>query len=88
MVRVLGRLVSIGEVTAVTTTKRFARREREHEDLASDDAIYVQSDEFLSLLVSRRDLVRSDSFGGEVRGLLDRKTGKRVLIEQAKLFPR
>ena len=70
----------------MTTTKRFAQRERE--EMASDDAIYVQSDEFLSLLVSRRDLVRSDSFGGEVRGLLDRKTGKRILIEQSKLFPR
>jgi hypothetical protein len=83
---VLARRVSIGEVTAVTTTKRFAEREREK--MASDDAIYVQSDEFLSLLVSRRDLVRSDSFGGEVRGLLDRKTGKRILIEQTKLFTR
>jgi len=70
----------------VTTTKRDAQRERAKD--ASDDSTFVQSDEFLSLLLSRRDVVRVDTPDGEIRGLLDRSTGKRYMIEQAKLLAR
>lgn len=70
----------------MTTTKHKARHERAI--MASDDSTFVQSEEFLSLLLSRRDVVRVDSPSGEIRGLLDRSTGKRYLIEQSKLMGR
>jgi hypothetical protein len=49
-------------------------------------SIFVQRDEFCSLLLSTRRLVRSDEPGRGVRGLLDVDTGARFLIEQEKLF--
>ena len=49
---------------------------------------FVEADEFVRLLLSRRELVRSDDSDGNVRGLLDLKTGRRFLIVQEKLFLR
>jgi hypothetical protein len=46
----------------------------------------VQRDEFCSLLLSTRRLVRSDEPRLGMRGLLDTETGARFLIEQEKLF--
>jgi hypothetical protein len=56
--------------------------------LACSESMYVQPEEFLSLLLSRREMVRSDAVDGEVRGLLDVVTGERFLIERAKLISR
>ena len=70
----------------MTTTKEFGDSTRAMH--ACLDSTYVQAEEFLSLLLSRRELVRSDTLDGEVRGLLDLKTGERFLIEQAKLLAR
>jgi hypothetical protein len=53
---------------------------------ASGDSSLVQPNEFLRLLLGRRKLVRSDSMGGTVRGLLDVQTGKRYLIEEEALW--
>ena len=44
---------------------------------------FVQPDEFLKLLLSRRVLIRSDATDGSVRGLLDPNTGRRFIVEQA-----
>ena len=48
---------------------------------------FVDSDEFCSLLLGFRRLVRADEAALEVRGLLDPDTGTRFLIEQEKLTP-
>lgn len=53
---------------------------------ACRDSRFVQPDEFLSLLLGRRKLVRSDSKDWTVRGLLDVQTGKRYLIEEEALW--
>jgi hypothetical protein len=50
------------------------------------NSTFVQRDEFCSLLLSTRRLVRSDEPRLGVRGLLDVETGTRFLIEQEKLF--
>lgn len=47
---------------------------------------FVQREEFCSLLLSTRRMVRSDEPGLRVRGLMDMDTGARFLIEQEKLF--
>jgi hypothetical protein len=47
---------------------------------------FVQREEFCSLLLSTRHLVRSDEPGIGVRGLMDVETGARFLIEQEKLY--
>jgi hypothetical protein len=52
----------------------------------SANSTFVQREEFCSLLVSTRRLVRSDEPRLGVRGLLDVETGTRFLIEQEKLF--
>ena len=52
---------------------------------ASHDSRFVQPDEFLSLLLGRRKIVRSDSKDGTVRGLLDVQTGERYQIEEEAL---
>jgi hypothetical protein len=52
----------------------------------SSNTTFVQRDEFCSLLLSTRRMVRSDEPGRGVRGLLDMETGTRFLIEQEKLF--
>ena len=52
----------------------------------SSNITFVQRDEFCSLLLSTRRMVRSDEPGRGVRGLLDTQTGARFLIEQDKLF--
>lgn len=49
------------------------------------DSKFVQPSEFLKLLLSRRELIRSDDFGNDVRGLLDVRTGQRFLVRQEKL---
>ena len=53
---------------------------------ACRDSRFVQRNEFVSMLLGRRKLVRSDSKGGAVRGLLDVRTGKRYLIEEEALW--
>jgi hypothetical protein len=53
---------------------------------ACRDSRFVQSKEFLSLLLGRQKLVRSDSMGGTVRGLLDVQTGNRYLIAEEALL--
>ena len=52
----------------------------------NSNSTFVQRDEFCSLLLSTRRMVRSDEPGRGVRGLLDMETGTRFLIEQEKLF--
>jgi hypothetical protein len=52
------------------------------------DCASVEPEEFISLLVCRRELERSDSPDGKVRGLLDRRTGRRFVAEQEKLLQR
>jgi hypothetical protein len=49
------------------------------------DTRFVDSEEFLNLLVSWRKLERWDDSAGKVRGLVDRQSGMRFLIEQEKL---
>jgi hypothetical protein len=63
-------------------------RARRREIEGSTDARFVETDEFLDLLVSWRKMDRSDDSIGKVRGLLDLQTGKRFLIEQEKLAMR
>jgi hypothetical protein len=58
-------------------TKQMVRARR--------DSGYVQPKKFLSLLLGRQKLVRSDSMGGAV-GLMDVRTGKRYLIEEKALW--
>jgi hypothetical protein len=50
------------------------------------DSRFVQRDEFLSLLLGRRKIVRSDSKDGKVHGLLDVQNRKRYLIEEEALW--
>ncbi len=52
----------------------------------SSNSTFVQREEFCSLLLSTRRLVRSDEPRRGVRGLLDIDTGARFLIKQEKLF--
>ena len=49
------------------------------------DSMFVQPVEFLRLLLSRRELIRSDDLSGDVRGLLDVRTGQRFLVRKEKL---
>jgi hypothetical protein len=49
---------------------------------------FVEREEFLRLMLGRRELVRSDSSGGKVRGLLDPTIGQRFLIDRNKLLRR
>jgi hypothetical protein len=51
------------------------------------DLPFLEREEFLALLVSRRKLVRADDSDASVRGLLDSATGKRFLIQEGELFP-
>jgi len=46
---------------------------------------FVDHKTFAKLLMSSRRLIRCDSFGGGVRGVEDRDTGERFLIEQRDL---
>jgi hypothetical protein len=41
----------------------------------------VNASDFVSLLLSRRRMVRVDELGAEVRGLLDPETGVRYIID-------
>ena len=63
---------------------RYERRWRAEQ--ARPESTFVQADEFLKLLLSRRELVRSDDPGGKLRGLLDLETGKQFFIEREKLL--
>jgi hypothetical protein len=51
-------------------------------------ANFVEPDEFLRLLLSRRVLVRSDRSKGNIRGLLEPTTGQHFLIEDVRLLHR
>jgi hypothetical protein len=51
-------------------------------------ANFVEPDEFLRLLLSRRVLVRSDRSEGNIRGLLEPTTGQHFLIEHVRLLHR
>jgi hypothetical protein len=62
------------------------RRDKMQLVRARRDFSFVQPNEFLSLMLGRRKMVRSDSLGGTVRGLLDVRTGKRYLIEEEALW--
>jgi hypothetical protein len=64
----------------------FPRHETKRIVRASRDCRFVQRKEFLSLLLGRRKIVRSDSKDGTVHGLLDVQTGKRYLIEEEALW--
>ena len=47
---------------------------------------FVEPSEFLSLMLSRRVLVRSDDMGTGTRGLLDPETGSRFIVEYKDLL--
>jgi hypothetical protein len=47
---------------------------------------FVHPTEFLKLLLSRREMIRSDGSGGKVRGVVDLKTGRRYVVERDKLL--
>lgn len=47
--------------------------------------VFVNRDRFCELLISRKNLERSDSVDGVLRGLTDLKTGRRYVIEETKL---
>jgi len=51
------------------------------------DSQFVSREEFLKLLVSRKQLLRIYDSENCVRGLLDTKAGKRFLIRQENLMP-
>jgi hypothetical protein len=66
----------------MATTKDGWQRRATNEYL---DSKFVQPSEFLSLLLSRRELIRSDDIRRDVRGLLDVRTGQRFLVRQENL---
>ena len=66
-------------------TARGICRERRREMQTQTDTRFVETDEFLDLLLSWRKLTRWDDAVGNVRGLVDRQSGMRFLIEQEKL---
>ena len=66
-------------------TARGICRERRREMQTQIDTRFVETDEFLDLLLSWRKLTRWDDAVGNVRGLVDRQSGMRFLIEQEKL---
>jgi hypothetical protein len=47
---------------------------------------FVEPDEFVRLLLSRRVLVRSDAGNRNVQGLLDVNSGRRFLIQKSRLL--
>ena len=47
---------------------------------------FVDRDEYYDLIMSRRKLDRADDYSARLRGLLDRISGERYLIEDEKLF--
>lgn len=49
---------------------------------------FVQAEEFCQLLLSSRQMVRSDERESNLRGLLDLETGRRYLIDQEQLLNR
>ena len=74
-----------GEVTMAAIRGYGDRRRTMRERLNST---FVEPDEFLRLLLSRRVLVRSDRQEGNIRGLLDPITGRRFVIERERLLQR
>jgi hypothetical protein len=50
------------------------------------DSQFVEREEFLTLLTSRRQLVRANDSGAGVWGLFEPATGKRFLIEEEKFL--
>ena len=60
--------------------------ERRRAPRTHPDATLVQPAEFLSLLLSRRSLVRLDIGDGNVRGVLDLETGQKFLVESKNLL--
>jgi hypothetical protein len=61
-------------------TREQRQRLRTHADCRFVDAV-----EFCRLLVSNRPLERSDDARARLRGLRDRSTGRRFLIEEESL---
>lgn len=47
---------------------------------------FVDPDEFLHQMMSRRRLLRCDTNGATVRGLFDPQTGRRILVEESRLI--
>lgn len=47
---------------------------------------FVERDEYFDLIMSTRKLDRADDYSARLRGLLDRTSGERYLIEDEKLF--
>jgi hypothetical protein len=60
--------------------------ERRRKPRTHSDATSIPTAEFLSLLVSRRTLIRLDCHDGNVRGLLDLETGEKFLVERKDLL--
>jgi hypothetical protein len=48
---------------------------------------FVEREEYLALITSMRKLERADDYTAELRGLLDRSSGERFVIEEERLFP-
>jgi hypothetical protein len=47
---------------------------------------FVEREEFSTLLISRRTLVRENDGGAGLRGLFEPATGRRFMVEEEKLF--
>lgn len=47
---------------------------------------FVDPEEFILQIMSRRQLMRCDDSGDDVRGLLDPATGRRIFIETDRLL--
>ena len=47
---------------------------------------FVEPEEYYDLIMSTRKLDRADDYSARLRGLLDRVSGERYLIEEEKLF--
>lgn len=54
---------------------------------AASNCRFVERDEFCSLLIGFRELVRADQSDEGIQGLLDLNSGMHYLIEEEKLFP-
>ncbi len=53
---------------------------------SQDDGQFVEPDEFLLQMTSRRRLFRCDTQDATVRGLFDPQTGHRILVAEARLI--
>jgi hypothetical protein len=67
-------------------TKEQGQRMQPARNFGKGEIIRVDKGEFFNLLLSRRNLLRDDSPGGEILGLLDPETGTSFVIERNELF--